>query len=41
VLEEGEEEDTTLPLERNPLLKGCRARLPPLNLFDEKIVSMK
>lgn len=28
-------------MKENPLLKGCRAKLPPLDLFDEKITNLK
>jgi len=36
-----EEEDSQKPKKENPLLKGAKAKIPPLHLFDKKIKDLK
>lgn len=38
--EDKDGEDEGAPLKDNPLLKGCRAKIPNLDLFDEKITEL-
>lgn len=35
------EDGEVVSIKENPLLKGCRAKLPDLRLFDEKITQLK
>lgn len=41
--EEGNEEEQEINKEKkvNPLLVGCREKIPPLSMFDESILSLK
>lgn len=36
-----EDEQNQKPKKENPLLKGAKAKIPPLNLFDKKIKDLK
>lgn len=36
-----DDEDGDDPTENNPLLAGCRAKIPNLDLFDDRITHLK
>ena len=39
--DDNNEQDESGGQKENPLLKGCRAKIPNLDLFDEKITNLK
>lgn len=40
MVREGEEDEEEIG-KVNPLLKGCRAKIPPLDMFDDNITQLK